>query len=262
MRNYEIDEFLVITANTHKVDGSKSDASAINYRIYEEATDTEIVSDTAMTKFDSQTGFYLDREQLTSVKGFEDGKTYTVFITATVDSVDGTDSFQFTVGKIASKSALSTIDTVVDAIKAKTDNLPADPASETNVNANETKIDTIDGIVDAIKTITDNLPNNGALTDIDSKIDTIDGIVDTIKSSTDPLTLVAIADAILSRAISNVEDSAGYRTLAGAVAKLVNKFKRTTTHLEVYKTDDTTKWWQQAITEDEDANPISEIDTE
>lgn len=35
------------------------------------------------------------------------------------------------------------LDLLVDAIKAKTDNLPADPASETNVDANETKIDTL-----------------------------------------------------------------------------------------------------------------------
>lgn len=41
------------------------------------------------------------------------------------------------------------------AIKAKTDNLPADPASETNVNANETKIDAVDAVVDAVKVVTD-----------------------------------------------------------------------------------------------------------
>jgi len=63
-------------------------------------------------------------------------------------------------------------DDEIDAIKAKTDNLPADPASETNVNANETKIDTIDGIVDAILIDTS--------TTLDNKLDTIDGIVDTI----------------------------------------------------------------------------------
>lgn len=42
------------------------------------------------------------------------------------------------------------IDTEVAAIKAKTDNLPTDPASETNVNANETKIDIIDTVLDAL----------------------------------------------------------------------------------------------------------------
>ena len=51
---------------------------------------------------------------------------------------------------------LDEIDVVVDAIKAKTDNLPSDPASETNVDANETKIDAVDTVVDAIKAKTDN----------------------------------------------------------------------------------------------------------
>ena len=48
-------------------------------------------------------------------------------------------------------------DDEIDAIKAKTDLIPADPATETNVNANEAKIDiaiadigTVDGKVDAI----------------------------------------------------------------------------------------------------------------
>ena len=77
------------------------------------------------------------------------------------------------------------------AIKAKTDNLPADPASETNVNANETKIDTIDTVVDAIKAKTDNLPADPASeTNVDAnetKIDTVDTVVDAIKAKTDNL---------------------------------------------------------------------------
>ena len=54
-------------------------------------------------------------------------------------------------GGIATEAKQDTIDTVVDAIKAKTDNLPADPASETNIDANETKIDITDEVVDTIK---------------------------------------------------------------------------------------------------------------
>jgi len=41
---------------------------------------------------------------------------------------------------------LQTVDDNVDSVKAKTDNLPADPASETNVNANETKIDALNNL--------------------------------------------------------------------------------------------------------------------
>lgn len=90
---------------------------------------------------------------------------------------------------VANETKQDTIDTVVDAIKAKTDNLPADPASETNVNANETKIDTLDTVADAIKAVTDNLPNSGALTDLATALalSTVDTVVDAIKAKTDNL---------------------------------------------------------------------------
>ena len=50
---------------------------------------------------------------------------------------------------------LATIDTVVDTIQASTDNLPGDPASETNVNANETKIDAVKVVADAVQAKSD-----------------------------------------------------------------------------------------------------------
>lgn len=46
----------------------------------------------------------------------------------------------------------------------------------------DTKINTIDTLVDAIKAVTDNLPDSGALTTLEGKIDTIDTIVDDLKS--------------------------------------------------------------------------------
>lgn len=43
--------------------------------------------------------------------------------------------------------------TEIPVIKAKTDNLPADPASETNVNVNETKIDTLQTAITKIENL-------------------------------------------------------------------------------------------------------------
>jgi len=43
-----------------------------------------------------------------------------------------------------------------------------------NIDANETKIDTVDSVVDDIKAVTDNLPNSGALTDIDTGVNNIE----------------------------------------------------------------------------------------
>lgn len=58
-------------------------------------------------------------------------------------------------------TAITTIDTVVDAIKLKTDNLPADPASDTNVDAVEAKVDIVDTNVDAVKAKTDQMNFTG-----------------------------------------------------------------------------------------------------
>ena len=91
----------------------------------------------------------------------------------------------------ANETKIDTVDTVVDAIKLKTDALPADPASETNVDANETKIDAVKGDTAAIKLKTDALPADPASeSNVDAneaKIDIVDTVVDAIKLKTDAL---------------------------------------------------------------------------
>ena len=59
----------------------------------------------------------------------------------------------------------------------------------TQGDTNETKIDTADTVVDAIKAVTDNLPNSGALTDLATAaaLSTVDTVVDAIKVVTDLL---------------------------------------------------------------------------
>ncbi len=68
------------------------------------------------------------------------------------------------------------------AIKAKTDNLPADPASNTNVDANETKIDAVKVDTAAIKAKTDGLNFTG--NNVDAQIKATDdiGLSDTQKT--------------------------------------------------------------------------------
>lgn len=74
-------------------------------------------------------------------------------------------------------------------------------------------------------------------------------------------TVTAIADGILSRAISNVEGSATFRSLAGAIAKLVNKVDIAGSTLTVRKTNDTDAFGEQEITTDAEALPITAVDT-
>lgn len=77
------------------------------------------------------------------------------------------------------------LDVLLDAIKAKTDNLPAAPADDTSIDS---QLATIDTVVDAIKAKTDNLPADPADdSDIDAQLATIDTVVDAIKAKTDNL---------------------------------------------------------------------------
>src|SRR3972149_6275418 len=85
---YRIDDYVTLIATTHRFSSGAAYApTSITYRVYEDATDVEIVADTAMTNFDTETGFYLNRIQCTAALGYEAGKTYTALIKATVDSV-------------------------------------------------------------------------------------------------------------------------------------------------------------------------------
>lgn len=119
----------------------------------------------------------------------------------------------------ASQSSVTTIDGLVDAIKAKTDNLPADPASNTQVNTRLAATDYVapaNSDVAAIKAKTDNLPASPAATGdamtlttaydaaktaaSQASVDTIDGLVDAIKAKTDTLPLQPASEsAVLSR---------------------------------------------------------------
>jgi hypothetical protein len=106
--SWKIDDYVNIPAHTHKFStGAAFDATSITYRVYEDETNVEIVADQAMTKFDAETGFYLNRCQLTAAAGFEKGKTYTVLLKATVDGVAGTASHTFQVEAEVDSNAVS-----------------------------------------------------------------------------------------------------------------------------------------------------------
>lgn len=76
----------------------------------------------------------------------------------------------------------------------------------------------------------------------------------------------AIADHILRRTWANAEassdgDAVTFRSLIGAIAKLVNRVQVSGGNLLIYRDDDTTTLGTQALTTDASADPITEIDT-
>lgn len=76
-----------------------------------------------------------------------------------------------------------------------------------------------------------------------------------------------IADYVLRRTFANAAGSAygdtkSFRSLLGAIAKLVNRIQVSGTTLTVYENDDTTALGTQTITTSAGADPISALDTD
>ena len=91
---------LVFSICSHDPDtGVLTDADgAPDYRIYEDETAAPIATGT-MAKLDDAgtTGFYTELVAITTANGYETGKTYTIYIEATVDSDMGGIAFSFKV---------------------------------------------------------------------------------------------------------------------------------------------------------------------
>lgn len=97
---WHIDDLLTFTVVTHKVDtGVLTDADSVpTYRVYEDETGTAILTG-SMAKLDdtNTTGFYSEQLTLSAANGFENAKSYSIYISATVNSIVGGQTFNFKV---------------------------------------------------------------------------------------------------------------------------------------------------------------------
>lgn len=141
-----------------------------------------------------------------------------------------TDLINTDISTLATAAALATVDTVVDAIKAKTDNLPAAPAATGDAM-------TLTAAYDAAKTAAA----------------TGDAMALTSGERT------AVADALLNRDMSAVSDTTA-RSPLNALRILRNKMSVSGGTLTVTKEDDSTTAWTAAVTGDAAADPIVGVD--
>jgi cell division protein ZapA (FtsZ GTPase activity inhibitor) len=185
----------------------------------------------ATANLDTQIGTLATAANLATVAGYLDTEIATI-----ITAVGVIDDF---------------LDTEIAAIKAKTDNLPADPADASDIAASfttvNTKLDTIDDFLDtevaAIKAKTDNLPATPAATGDAMALTT--GERD------------SVADALLARNVSG--GSSTGRTVKQAMHLLRNKHDIVAGVLTVCDTDDATTSWTAAVTTTA-GNPISAVD--
>ena len=104
----QLGDNLVFSICTHDPDtGVLTDAdSAPAYRIYEDETATPILTGTMATlDTDNTTGFYTESIACTAANGFESGKSYTVYIEATVDGNTGGIAYAFKVDSLLQRIA-------------------------------------------------------------------------------------------------------------------------------------------------------------
>lgn len=96
----KLGENLVFSTVSHDPDtGVLTDADTVpTYRVYEDETATPLLTG-SMAKLDdtNTTGFYTELIACTVANGFERGKTYTIYLTGTVDSDTGGITFAFKV---------------------------------------------------------------------------------------------------------------------------------------------------------------------
>jgi len=71
-----------------------------------------------------------------------------------------------------------------------------------------------------------------------------------------------IRRSFASAAASSDGDAKSFRSLLGAIAKLVNKIATSGSTFTVYEADDTTALGTQTVTTDSGAEPITELDTD
>jgi len=125
-----IGDNLVFSCCTHDPDtGILTDADAVpTYRIYEDETAVAILNGDMAKLDDANTlGFYTKLIACTAANGFEDRKTYTVYIEATVDGDEGGISYGFRAINLTTLLASINAE-VVDALNVDT---YAEPGQET-----------------------------------------------------------------------------------------------------------------------------------
>jgi hypothetical protein len=111
-----IGDNITFSVTTHDPDtGVLTDAdSEPTWRLYEDETETPILTGSMAKLDDANTaGFYTETVACTAGNGFEDGKTYTVYIEATVDSDTGGICYAFKA--VAASPTLAELTGIADA---------------------------------------------------------------------------------------------------------------------------------------------------
>jgi hypothetical protein len=147
--SWKVDDLLTFTVVTTRVDtGAATDAdSAPAYRIYEDETSTPILTgNMALLDSANTAGFYSEQITLSAANGFEKGKSYNIYISATVNSIAGATIRNFQMEAEVDSNSVSNIGSGVITATAIADNA-IDAGAIANDAITSAKI--ADGAIDA-----------------------------------------------------------------------------------------------------------------
>jgi hypothetical protein len=167
--SWAIDDNLTVMATLHRADTGAASAAdgAVDLWVYEDTNNVQIL-DLTMSGFDTITGLYEEQFVLSAANGFEQGKTYTVLIQATVNSISAIKTHSFQIQADVNTSTPPTAGAIADAVW---DEASADHTTENTFGG---ELGTLDPNITAILADTNDLQtdwtNGGRL---DLIIDTI-----------------------------------------------------------------------------------------
>lgn len=214
--SWKIDDYLTFGCNTHRFDtGAATDADSVPaYRIYEDETATPILTgSTALLDSVNTAGFYSERVQLTAANGLEKGKTYTIYITATVNSIEGTMSHSFQIEAEVDANTVTDTTLQTNVSDILTDTGTTIPGTITTMQGNVTDIltdtgTTIPGTITTVQAdVTDIILDTG--TTIPGTITTLQGDVTNILTDTGttiPASIAALNDITVADIIAGIAD--------------------------------------------------------
>jgi hypothetical protein len=235
--SWKIDDLLTFSANTHRFDtGAATDADgAPAYRVYEDETSTPILTGTmALLDSSNTAGFYSEQITLSAANGLEKGKSYTIYISAAVNSVTGTMSHNFQMEAevdaniVSDKTGYSLANGAITAAVIATDAIDADALADGAITAATFAAGAITATViatDAIDAdaIADNAIDAGAIAaDAITAAKIADGAIDAATFAAGAITAAAIAtdaidnDAIAANAVTEIQS--GLATAASIAA--------------------------------------------
>jgi hypothetical protein len=152
--SWKIDDLLTFACNTHSVaSGAATDADAVpSYRVYEDETGTPILTgNTALLDSANTAGFYSEQITLSAANGFEKGKSYTIYISATVGGVVGTMHHNFQVEAEVDANAVSNIGAnVITATAINADAITAAKIATGAIDADALAADAANEVADAL----------------------------------------------------------------------------------------------------------------